>query len=192
MAWSPYQRESCSANVEDPELRAGPPDPADHGQGDKPALIPLVPRTARTVGLAVGERSDGADSTPPRRRPPRSAHRPPLGALDRQAGGPRPYSPSHAAGSVHHGGTRRRDYPSETCSSPCRLADAHVYDRHRTSFDKHVAYARMRRRLHRRSDCAFPRHVAQALLPRRATVDAFGTRMGSGRRTVASCCVCSQ
>jgi integrase len=29
------------------------------GKGSKPALIPLVPRTARTIDLAVGERRDG-------------------------------------------------------------------------------------------------------------------------------------
>jgi hypothetical protein len=29
------------------------------GKGNKPATIPLVPRTARTIDLAVGERSEG-------------------------------------------------------------------------------------------------------------------------------------
>jgi hypothetical protein len=29
------------------------------GKGNKPAVIPLVPRTARTIDLAVGERSEG-------------------------------------------------------------------------------------------------------------------------------------
>jgi hypothetical protein len=29
------------------------------GKGSKPALIPLVPRTARTIDLAIGERRDG-------------------------------------------------------------------------------------------------------------------------------------
>ena len=29
------------------------------GKGNKPALIPLVPRTARTIDLAVGERREG-------------------------------------------------------------------------------------------------------------------------------------
>ena len=29
------------------------------GKGKKPALIPLVPRTARTIDLAVGERREG-------------------------------------------------------------------------------------------------------------------------------------
>lgn len=29
-------------------------------KGNKPALIPLVPRTARTIDLAVGERTEGA------------------------------------------------------------------------------------------------------------------------------------
>ena len=29
------------------------------GKGDKPAVIPLVPRTARTVDLAIGEGTSG-------------------------------------------------------------------------------------------------------------------------------------
>ena len=29
------------------------------GKGAKPALIPLVPRTARTIDLAIGERREG-------------------------------------------------------------------------------------------------------------------------------------
>ena len=29
------------------------------GKGAKPALIPLVPRTARTIDLALGERREG-------------------------------------------------------------------------------------------------------------------------------------
>jgi hypothetical protein len=47
------------------------------GKGHKPALIPLVPRTAQTIDLAVGERRDGpilvrADG---RRLDRRTAHR---------------------------------------------------------------------------------------------------------------------
>lgn len=40
-------------------LRARAPNPQDPREGNKPATIPLVPRTARTVDLAVGERCEG-------------------------------------------------------------------------------------------------------------------------------------
>jgi hypothetical protein len=33
-------------------------------KGHKPALISLVPRTARTIDLAIGERRDGPHSGP--------------------------------------------------------------------------------------------------------------------------------
>ena len=29
------------------------------GEGNEPAVIPLVPRTARTIDMAIGERSSG-------------------------------------------------------------------------------------------------------------------------------------
>ena len=40
-------------------VRAGTSDPAHHRQGQQSAVIPLVPRTGRTIDLAVGERHDG-------------------------------------------------------------------------------------------------------------------------------------
>ena len=58
--------EACSANIEDLGFERGHRTLRIMGKGDKPALIPLVPRTARTVDLAVGERPR-ADPAPPRR-----------------------------------------------------------------------------------------------------------------------------
>jgi site-specific recombinase XerD len=51
--------EACSANIEHLGLERGHRVVRMVGKGNKPALIPLVPRTARTIDLAVGERSEG-------------------------------------------------------------------------------------------------------------------------------------
>src|SRR5271170_2706307 len=51
--------EACGANIEDMAFERGHRVLRIIGKGNKPALIPLVPRTARTIDLAVGERRDG-------------------------------------------------------------------------------------------------------------------------------------
>ena len=51
--------EACATNVEDLGIERGHRTLRILGKGTKPATIPLVPRTARTVDLAVGERSEG-------------------------------------------------------------------------------------------------------------------------------------
>jgi integrase len=51
--------EACSANVVDLRFERGHRTLRVIGKGAKPATIPLVPRTARTVDLAVGERCEG-------------------------------------------------------------------------------------------------------------------------------------
>ena len=51
--------EACGTNVEDLGLERGHRTLRIMGKGNKPAVIPLVPRTARTVDLAVGERTEG-------------------------------------------------------------------------------------------------------------------------------------
>jgi len=51
--------ESCSANVEDLGVDRGHRTLHIMGKGNQPALIPLLPRVARTIGLAVGERTEG-------------------------------------------------------------------------------------------------------------------------------------
>jgi integrase len=50
--------EACASNVEDLGLERGHRTLRILGKGDKPATIPLVPRTARTIDLAVGERCE--------------------------------------------------------------------------------------------------------------------------------------
>jgi integrase/recombinase XerD len=51
--------EACATNVEDLGIERGHRSLRILGKGNKPATIPLVPRTARTIDLAVGERSEG-------------------------------------------------------------------------------------------------------------------------------------
>jgi integrase/recombinase XerD len=51
--------EACSTNVEDLGFERGHRVLGIVGTGNKPAKIPLVPRTARTVDIAVGERHEG-------------------------------------------------------------------------------------------------------------------------------------
>ena len=51
--------EACATNVEDLGLERGHRTLQIMGKGSKPATIPLVPRTARTIDLAVGERHEG-------------------------------------------------------------------------------------------------------------------------------------
>jgi site-specific recombinase XerD len=51
--------EACSTNIEDLGFERGHRTLRIMGKGNKPAVIPLVPRTARTVDLAIGERTAG-------------------------------------------------------------------------------------------------------------------------------------
>ena len=51
--------EACATNIEDLGLQRGHRTLRILGKGNKLATIPLVPRTARTIDLAVGERHEG-------------------------------------------------------------------------------------------------------------------------------------
>ncbi len=51
--------EACAANIEDLGVERGHRTLRILGKGNMPAVIPLVPRTARTIDLAVGERCEG-------------------------------------------------------------------------------------------------------------------------------------
>jgi integrase len=51
--------EACATNIEDLGVERGHRTLRVVGKGNKPATVPLVPRTARTIDLAVGERHDG-------------------------------------------------------------------------------------------------------------------------------------
>jgi integrase/recombinase XerD len=51
--------EACGTNIEDLAVQRGHRTLRIVGKGNKPATIPLVPRTARTIDLCVGERHEG-------------------------------------------------------------------------------------------------------------------------------------
>ena len=51
--------EACSADIENLGSERGHRTLRIVGKGNKPAVIPLVPRTARTIDLAIGERTAG-------------------------------------------------------------------------------------------------------------------------------------
>ena len=63
--------EACGTNIEDLGFERGQRTLHIIGKGNQPATVPLVPRTARTLDLAIEERtvgpilrrSDGAPST---------------------------------------------------------------------------------------------------------------------------------
>jgi len=51
--------EACGTNIQDLGFERGHRTLRLVGKGNKPATVPLVPRTARTIDLAVGERHEG-------------------------------------------------------------------------------------------------------------------------------------
>ena len=95
-------------------------------KGGKVVTIPLAPRTARAIDLAVGERSRRADlpgrrraaAGPARRSPDRPPHRPP--GRDRQE-----CRAAHAAACVHHRRAGRRSPAARRTRS--RLARRPAY-----------------------------------------------------------------
>jgi len=51
--------EACSADIENLGFERGHRTLGIVGKGNKPAVIPLAPRSARTIDLAIGERTSG-------------------------------------------------------------------------------------------------------------------------------------
>ena len=134
--------EACATDIEDLGLERGHRTLRIMGKGAKPAVIPLVPRTARTVDLAVGERPTG----PILRRPDgqrldrRTAHRW-VRSIGRRAG----------LGNVHPHILRAAfimaaldaGVPLRDVQIAARHADPRtttVYDHRRQGLDRHAAY----------------------------------------------------
>ena len=112
------------------------------GKGSKPAVIPLVPRTARTVDLAIGERREG----------PILLHHDGQ-RLDRRTGHRRVKAVGKRAGLGHvHPHMLRGAFimaaldagvPLRDVQLAARHADPRtttIYDRRRENFDRHAAY----------------------------------------------------
>ncbi|HET6920660.1 MAG TPA: tyrosine-type recombinase/integrase [Jiangellaceae bacterium] len=134
--------EACGTNVEDLGFQRGHRTLRILGKGNKPALIPLVPRAARTIDLAVGERHEGPiicrhDG---QRLDRRTAHRW-VRSIGKRAG----------LGSVHPHMLRAgfimaaldAGVPLREVQIAARHADPRtttIYDRRRENFDRHAAY----------------------------------------------------
>ena len=131
--------EACATDVEDLAIERGHRTLRILGKGNKPATIPLVPRTARTIDLAVSEgpilrRRDGE------RLDRRTAHRW-VRSIGKRAG----------LGSVHPHMLRAAfimaaldaGVPLRDVQLAARHADPRtttIYDRRRQNFDRHAAY----------------------------------------------------
>ncbi|MGZ4740626.1 MAG: tyrosine-type recombinase/integrase [Ilumatobacteraceae bacterium] len=138
----PRVSEACDTNIEDLAFERGHRTLRIVGKGNKPATIPLVPRTARTIDLAIGERHDGPILTRSdgQRLDRRTAHRW-VRSIGKKAG----------IGSVHPHMLRAAfimaaldaGVPLRDVQLAARHADPRtttIYDRRRENFDRHAAY----------------------------------------------------
>ncbi len=134
--------EACGTNIEDLAFTQGHRTLRIMGKGSKPAVIPLVPRAARTIDLAVGERSEGPilrrkDGT---RLDRRTAHRW-VRSIGKQAGLNAVYP--HMLRSAFIVAALDAGVPLRDVQIAARHADPRtttVYDRRRENFDRHAAY----------------------------------------------------
>ncbi len=134
--------EACDTDIADLGFDRGHRTLRIIGKGAKPAVIPLVPRTARTVDLAIGERREGPillrhDG---QRLDRRTAHRW-VKAVGKRAG----------LGHVHphmlRGAFIMAAFDAGVPLRDVQLAARHadprtttIYDRRRENFDRHAAY----------------------------------------------------
>ena len=134
--------EACATNIEDLGFERGHRTLRILGKGNKPAMIPLVPRTARTIDLAVGERCQGPilRRQDNQRLDRRTAHRW-VRSIGKRAG----------LGIVHPHMLRAAfimaaldaGVPLRDVQLAARHADPRtttIYDRRRQNFDRHAAY----------------------------------------------------
>jgi integrase/recombinase XerD len=134
--------EACATNIEDLAVQRPHRTLRIVGKGNKPATIPLVPRTARTIDLAVGERHEGPIlcRKDGQRLDRRTAHRW-VRSIGKRAG----------LGAVHPHMLRagfimaalNAGVPLRDVQIAARHADPRtttLYDRRRENFDCHAAY----------------------------------------------------
>ena len=134
--------EACDTNIEDLGFERGHRTMRIVGKGNKPAMIPLVPRTARTVDLAIGERHEGPIllRRDGQRLDRRTAHRW-IRSIGKRAG----------LGAVHPHMLRAAfimaaldaGVPLRDVQLAARHADPRtttIYDHRRQNFDRHAAY----------------------------------------------------
>ena len=134
--------EACATNIEDLGFQRGHRTLQIIGKGNKPATIPFVPRTARTIDLAIGERHEGPilRRRDHQRLDRRTAHRW-VRSIGKRAG----------LGAVHPHMLRAgfimaaldAGVPLRDVQIAARHADPRtttIYDRRREDFDRHAAY----------------------------------------------------
>jgi integrase/recombinase XerD len=134
--------EACATNVEDLGVQRGHRTLHIVGKGNKPATIPLVPRAARTIDVAIGERCEGPILVrrDGQRLDRRTAHRW-VRAIGKRAG----LGPVHPhmlrAGFIM--AALDAGVPLRDVLIAARHADPRTtttYDRRRENFDRHAAY----------------------------------------------------
>ena len=134
--------EACSADIENLGFERGHRTLRIVGKGNKPAVIPLVPRTARTIDLAIGERTSGPillrhDCS---RLDRRTAHRWVRSIAKRAGIGP---VHPHMLRAAFIMCALEAGVPLREVQIAARHADPRtttVYDHRRQSFDRHAAY----------------------------------------------------
>lgn len=134
--------EACGTNIEDLGFERGHRTLQILGKGNKPATIPLVPRTARTIDLAIGDRCEGPilQRRDGQRLDRRTAHRW-VRSIGKRA----------SLGDIHphmlraafimaalEAGVPLRDVQTAARHSDPRTTT--IYDRRRQNFDRHAAY----------------------------------------------------
>jgi len=134
--------EACATNVEDLAVERGHRILRITGKGNKPATIPLVPGTARTIDLAVGERHDGPilRRHDGQRLDRRTAHRW-VASIGKRAGLGHvdPHMPRAAfIMAALDAGVPLRDVQTAARHPDPRTTT--IYDRRRQNFDRHAAH----------------------------------------------------
>jgi integrase/recombinase XerD len=134
--------EACATNIEDLGFERGHRTLRIIGKGNKPAVIPLVPRAGRTIDLAVGERDDGPilRRRDGQRLDRRTAHRW-VRSIARQAGIGHVYP--HMLRAAFIMAALDAGVPLRDVQIAARHADPRtttIYDRRRANFDRHAAY----------------------------------------------------
>ncbi|MFT3854587.1 MAG: tyrosine-type recombinase/integrase [Ilumatobacteraceae bacterium] len=135
--------EACATNIEDLGAERGHRTLQIIGTGNKPAAIPLVARTARTISFVAGERTAGpillrADG---QRLDSCTAYRW-VRSIGRRAGLDRIHP--HMLRAAFIMAALDAGVPLRDVQLAARHADprtATIYDRRRENFDRHVAYA---------------------------------------------------
>ena len=135
--------EACGANIESLGFERGHRTLHIIGKGHRPAGVPLVPRTARTIDLAIGERCQGPIliRSDGHRLDSRTAYRW-VRSIGNRAGLDRIHP--HMLRAAFIMAALDAGVPLRDVQIAARHADPRtttVYDRRRQNYDRHAAYA---------------------------------------------------